>query len=189
VANWEWRIANGKQQYPIRDSQLVIRCAQCQTFSRRLRVRALLDSSFTSRGKKPREAERREAHPTNVRAAPARVATCRRLGRGSAPQTSVRSLRNSSAFGRARVPALRCGTRQGERIRRWLSSRTALPETRLGGRYPLRPVRSQPSSSETGRYAGRSGTQSRPRALCETARGHRPCSAFRIASGRRLCGT
>ena len=51
------------------------------------------------------------------------------------------------------------------------------------GRYPAWPVTSLPSTSETGRRAGRSGTQSRPGAVCETARGHRTRSTFRIASG------
>jgi hypothetical protein len=53
------------------------------------------------------------------------------------------------------------------------------------GRYPLPPVSSLPSTSETGRSAGRSGTQSRPGAVCETARGHRTRSTFRIASRKR----
>jgi hypothetical protein len=53
------------------------------------------------------------------------------------------------------------------------------------GCYPLRPVSSLPSTSETGRSAGRSGTQSRPGAVCETARGHRPRPTFRIASRKR----
>ena len=59
----------------------------------------------------------------------------------------------------------------------------AFPETRPGGRYPLSPVSSLPSSSETGRRAGRAVAQSRPGAVCETARGHRTRSTFRIASG------
>ncbi len=46
------------------------------------------------------------------------------------------------------------------------------------GRYPLSPVSSQPRSAETGRSAGRSGTQSRPGAACETARGNRTRSTF-----------
>jgi hypothetical protein len=50
------------------------------------------------------------------------------------------------------------------------------------GRYPLSPVSSLPSTSETGRSAGRSGTQSRPGTVCETARGHRTRSTFGIAS-------
>ena len=53
------------------------------------------------------------------------------------------------------------------------------------GCYPLSPVSSLPSTSETGRSAGRSGTQSRPGAVCETARGHRTRSTFRIASRKR----
>jgi hypothetical protein len=39
------------------------------------------------------------------------------------------------------------------------------------GRYPVRACHSLPSTSGTGHSAGRSGTQSRPGAVCETARG------------------
>jgi hypothetical protein len=66
---------------------------------------------------------------------------------------------NASAVGSAPVPAF--------------------PETRPDGRYPLRSVLSLPSSSETGRRAGRAVAQSRPGAVCETARGHRTRSASR----------
>jgi len=62
---------------------------------------------------------------------------------------------NASAVGSAPVPAF--------------------PETRSGGRYPLRSVSSLPSSSETGRHAGRAVAQSRPGAVCETVPG-RPTS-------------
>ncbi len=51
------------------------------------------------------------------------------------------------------------------------------------GRYPCSPVSSLPRTAGTGRSAGRSGTQSRPGAVCETARGHRTRPANRIASG------
>ncbi len=78
----------------------------------------------------------------------------------------------------ARLSALHRGARQGGRIHHWLSSSTALPETRRIGCYPLQPVSSQPRSAETGRSAGRAGTQSRPGAACETARGHRTRSTF-----------
>jgi hypothetical protein len=43
----------------------------------------------------------------------------------------------------------------------------------FNGRYPLSPVSSLPRTAGTGLSAGRSGTQSRPGAVCETARGHR----------------
>ncbi len=76
----------------------------------------------------------------------------------SAAQTSVRSprhssafgaearrrprcLRNASACGRARLPAHRRGSRQGERIRRWLSSsfgvRSFAPAAAFGGMPPI----------------------------------------------------
>jgi hypothetical protein len=55
------------------------------------------------------------------------------------------------------------------------------------GRYPFSPVSSQPSSSETGRSAGRSATQSRPRCGVTTpARGHRTRSVSRIVSRNAL---
>ena len=59
---------------------------------------------------------------------------------------------NASAVGSAPVPAF--------------------PETWPNGRYPLRPVTSLPSSSETGRHAGRAVAQSRPGADGKSARSH-----------------
>jgi hypothetical protein len=67
--------------------------------------------------------------------------------------SNIKQLKQSGAVGSAPVPAF--------------------PETRSGGRYPFRSVSSLPSSSETGRRAGRAVAQSRPGAVCETARGHR----------------
>jgi hypothetical protein len=64
--------------------------------------------------------------------------------------------------GRARLPALCCGTRQGERIAVGSAPVPAFPETRSRGRYPLRSVTSLPRSAETGRSAGRAVAQSRP---------------------------
>ena len=72
---------------------------------------------------------------------------------------------NASAVGSAPVPAF--------------------PETRSNGRYPLRPVTSLPSSSETGRHAGRAVAQSRPRADGKSARRHRPRSAFQACRPER----
>jgi hypothetical protein len=71
----------------------------------------------------------------------------------------------------ARLPALHRGTRRTRRIQYRLSSRPALPETRPHRALPGLACHSLPSTSETGRSAGRSGTQSRPGAVCETARG------------------
>ena len=68
---------------------------------------------------------------------------------------------NASAVGSAPVPAF--------------------PETRSNERYPFRSVSSLPSSSETGRHAGRAVAQSRPGADGKSARRHRPRSAFRHA--------
>ncbi len=100
-----------------------------------------------------RGAERRKAHPANVRAC---------FGARQRPLTFTLARLREREGGAARLPALRSGTRHASRNQHWLSSRPALPETRLDGRYPLAPVSSLPSTSETGRSAGRSGTQSRP---------------------------
>jgi hypothetical protein len=75
-------------------------------FSRRVSVRGLRTTTH-EKDSLPRHkegAERRKAHPTRCRAAPPHVAMSRHVGRGCAPQTSVRSLRNSSASG-ARSPS------------------------------------------------------------------------------------
>jgi hypothetical protein len=126
----------------------------------RRRVRALPKASSTrlphqGPQRRGRSADRRIF--SHVRATHPDVASRICAGAEAAPQTSVRSLRNSSASGTARLSALRRGTRQAGRNQRWLSSRPALPETRLDGRYPFSPVSSLPSTSETGRSAGRSG--------------------------------
>jgi hypothetical protein len=66
---------------------------------------------------------------------------------------------NASAVGSAPVPAF--------------------PETRSGGRYPLRSVSSLPRSAETGRVAGRAVAQSRPGAECIIPRaGAAPAPSF-----------
>jgi len=81
--------------------------------------------------RREREAERRKAHPTNVRARANKSAQfapliCRRgARRGQAGANS----RNLSASGRARLPALHCGTRHASRNQHWLSSRTGFPAT------------------------------------------------------------
>ena len=130
--------------------------------------------SFRFAPDKRREAKRRKAQSNHWPRSINRRCRSSMPGRGCAPLS-----------GRARLPAPHRGTRQAERIQPWLSSRTALPETRHGGRYPLPPVCSLPRSAETGRSAGRAGTRSRPGAACETARGHRTRSAVWIASGMR----
>ena len=162
------------------------RLATATSFSRRVRVRALPTTTklVASPGKKPREAERREAHPTSVRAAPTRVAACRRFGRGSAPQTSIRSLRNSSASGRARLTALRCGSRRDFHIPAQLQAR--LPGTR--SRWAL-PALSCPSPVEAPHVPAVVPECMMPKAARERfakpRAGAAPCSALRIASGMR----
>ena len=110
-----------------------------------------------------RSADRRTVH---VRVTRSNVAI--RPLRGSGPYREPLAFRrsaaalaraNASAVGSAPVPAF--------------------PETRLDERYSFSPVSSLPSSSETGRHADRAVAQSRPRAVCETARGHRTRSASR----------
>ena len=74
---------------------------QYSSFSRRNCIRALPTTTpkIAASGKK-REAERRKAHPTNFRAAPANVAACQ------CPGAEARQ------SGRARLPALHRGSRQ-----------------------------------------------------------------------------
>ena len=97
-------------------------------------------------------AERRKAH-ANHRCHADKCAVCARVcvRGGSAPIRGAPAFRryaaalaraNASAVGSAPVPAF--------------------PETRSSERYPLRSVSSLPSSSETGRHAGRAVAQSRP---------------------------
>jgi hypothetical protein len=104
-----------------------------------------------------RSADRRTSHePRNVSAARQRLGREPLAFRRSA---AALARANASAVGSAPVPAF--------------------PETRLDECYSLSPVSSLPSSSETGRHAGRAVAQSRPGAVCETARGHRTRSASR----------
>ena len=119
-------------------------------------------------GNKKREAERRKAHANHRRHADKCVVCAARL----------RSGRQRALSGRARLPALCGGTRQGERIAVGSAPVPAFPETRSRGRYPLRSVTSLPRSAETGRSAGRAVAQSRPGADGKSARRHRPRSAF-----------
>jgi hypothetical protein len=76
-------------------------------------------------------------------------------GRGSAPQTSVRSPRNSSAFGRARFPALRSGTRHASRNQHWLSPSPCFPGRGYCGRNPAFRQSQLARSAQTGPNAGR----------------------------------
>ena len=72
---------------------------------------------------KPREAERRKAHAIHCPRTADKSTQSAQLVcfRGSAPNSA-----------RARLPALRRGTRQRSRNRLWLNSRTTFPGTRLG---------------------------------------------------------
>ena len=65
---------------------------------------------------KKREAERRKAHSNQSRATPTNVPACRCPGAEGATQTSGRSLRTYLLAGRARLPALRRGSRQNSYI-------------------------------------------------------------------------
>jgi hypothetical protein len=131
-----------------------------------LRARALRITTRTKKTATPRrEAERRQAHrpcPHHTIECCHSIAARQRLDREPlAFRRSAAALAraNASAVGSAPV--------------------SAFPQTRSGGRYPLQSVCSLPSSSETGRDAGRAVTQSRPGTVCETARGHRTRSASR----------
>jgi hypothetical protein len=58
---------------------------------------------------------------------------CPRIADKSTQSAQNQSARGSAPkSGRARLPALHCGTRQRSRNRLWLSSRTTFPGTRLG---------------------------------------------------------
>jgi hypothetical protein len=143
-----------------------------KSFSRRDRRPSFASPpSQLQKGSPAKGAERREAHPTM--AAPHRQMS---------PSESA-GARQRALSGRARLPALRRGTRRTRRIQYRLSSSPAFPETKAWRALPAFTCHSLPSSSETGRGAGRAVAQSRPGAVCETARGHRPRSTFRIASG------
>ena len=138
----------------------------------RLRIR-VMPSDFKNATKKApprnrrREAERRKAQPTltasrGMRQRPMRGPLAFRRS------TAALAKANASTFGSAPDPRfLRPGA---------------------NGRYPFLPVSSLPRTAGTGLSAGRSGTQSRPGAVCETARGHRTRSACWMAhpSGARF---
>jgi hypothetical protein len=81
------------------------------------RQRAKIDSPpATKEG-----AERREAHPTDAAQHRSALPLLDALRRG-ARRRQVYAVRATHLLaGRARLPALCCGSRQGERIRRWLS--------------------------------------------------------------------
>jgi hypothetical protein len=71
--------------------------------------------------------------------------TSGKKGRRSAERRKPSTVRTkldaeASSAEDARLSTLHRGTRRTGRIQYRLSSRPALPETRLGGRYPLRPV-------------------------------------------------
>ncbi len=128
---------------------------------------------FASEQEGRRSADRR--HPTKLRT----------IGCGGGPFLSPPPLAGRLGGG---APAFRRST--AALARPVATSIGSAPDPRFlrpgsFGCYPLSPVSSLPSTSETGRSAGRSGTQSRPGAVCETARGHRTRSTFRIASRKR----
>ena len=94
----------------------------------------------------------------------------RAFGRGSAPNS-----------GRARLPALHCGSRQG------LSPVGSAPgqaswDAVSAGVTRLLLSQSRESTSRTGRSTGEHDAQNRPGADCKSARGDRPCSAIGYAS-------
>jgi hypothetical protein len=113
---------------------------------------------------------------------------CRLNMRGArlrASQTSLRSLRTLSATAPARLPALHRGTRRTRRIQYRLSSRPALPETRLGGRYPLSPVTVyRAPRGPVVVPVGRGPKAARER-FARPHAGFRARSALQIASGKR----
>ena len=113
------------------------------------------------------EAERRTAHPSNVRAAHEGVAACLR-GRGARRH-------------RARTPSGAPPRLSPKTSRPWLGPVPRFMEAPTGVT-----VRSPGSELLADRRRGRpGGFPNRPNAVCETARGHRARSALKIASGKR----
>jgi hypothetical protein len=139
---------------------------------------AIPDFTAFNPGYEEREAERRKAHPTNVRARADEKRERRRSSAGAARAADkpARTLPNLSASGRARLPALHCGTRHASRNQHWLSSRTGFPAAGRGQVFcpPQAVCRGLTRSAWTGPFAGRPGPQSRP-----GARGHRSRSISR----------
>jgi hypothetical protein len=119
---------------------------------------------------------------------------CHRLtpsGTGVARRRATNDpLARTTRFGRARLSALRCGSGQFYR-EAWVPPRGFTTPGHVScdlvaaGYELARRFLSQSSSStlRTGRSTGRRDARSRPGAACETARGHRPHPAIRIASG------
>ena len=118
----EWRVGNSLATC---GPSLLLAMTQKQIVSRRERARVLIRMTKIPRipRKKPRGAERRKTHPTNIRAAQTSVATCMRAG-AEARQKS----------GRARLPALRSGSRRDFHIPAQLQAR--LPGTWLRRALP-----------------------------------------------------
>ena len=101
---------------------------QALPFPRRIRARVFLQASriFCLQQEGRRSADRR--HPTKLRT----------IGCGGVPLSlSPPPLAGEVGRGRARLSALHRGTRQAGRNQHWLSSRPALPETRLLRALPV----------------------------------------------------
>ena len=107
-----------------------------------------------------------------------------------ASQTSVRSLRHSSAArlravsGRARLPALRPRLSQGLPSLTQLQAMLPATWNQAGVTRPI-PSQSSDSTSRLGRSTEGNDARSRSGADCESARKHRTRSTLQIASGMR----
>ena len=131
-----------------------------------------------------REAERRKAHPTNSAQHRQTLPLADARARRRAMQTSVRSLRTYLLSGRARLPALRRGSRQD--FTSWRSSRPCLLGSVRADILPaLSGSQSSGSTPRLGRSTEENDAQSRSGAGCEPARKHRTRSTLQIASGMR----
>jgi hypothetical protein len=87
---------------------------QIKSFSRRSHAPELCP--------RPRRQFENDSPPTTKEGAERRKAHANHSAQTSGPCGLSGRARQRALWGRARLPALCCGTRQGERIRRWLSS-------------------------------------------------------------------
>jgi hypothetical protein len=110
---------------------------------------------------KRREAERRKAHPSMAAPHDSMLPSSRARARQRSLRGSLASRRSAAALAKANASTF--GSAPDPRFLR----------PGFNGRYPLSPVSSLPRTAGAGRSAGRSGTRSRPGAVCETARGDR----------------
>jgi hypothetical protein len=136
-----------------------------------------------SRMPPPKNEGRRSADRRNCPLAAPRRRVLPLAGASGAARATDGPLARTVRCGRARLSALRRGSRQASTPdaasgqASWDAGRAGVTRPRLS--------QSSGSTPRAGHSTGRHDAQSRPGAACETARGHRPRPAIRIASGMR----